>query len=73
MEINSFPLGATLFGINNEPGVLGKNYTIGNQPGVVGTYLLIQLISNTSSGILSPAEIQVKAGNIALVTPIHSF
>jgi hypothetical protein len=48
--------------VNTEAGVLGKNYTIGHQPGIVGTYLLIQAIRNTTSAVLSPAEISVKAG-----------
>ena len=54
-------LGDTFFGWLNEPGVLGKRYTIGNQPGVVGQYLLIQLNSTVLS-TLTFAEVEVKAG-----------
>ena len=53
--------GATFFGWLNEPGVLGKRYTIGNQPGVVGQYLLIQL-NSTFLSTLTFAEVEVKAG-----------
>ena len=53
--------GGTFFGMNNEKGVLGGNYTIGNQPGVVGNYIIIQLTS-TVLGTLSLAEIEIKAG-----------
>jgi hypothetical protein len=50
-----------LFGINNDSGVIGKNFTIGHQPGVVGRLILIQLNSNVPS-TLSFAEVEIKAG-----------
>jgi hypothetical protein len=54
-------VGGTLFGVNNDTGVLGANYTIGNQPGVVGNTLIIQLNSKVLS-TLSFAEIEVRVG-----------
>jgi hypothetical protein len=38
-------IGGTYFGVNNDTGMLGANYTISNMGGVVGSVLLIQLNS----------------------------
>jgi hypothetical protein len=45
-------LGGTFFGVNNDTGVLGANYTISNMGGVEGSVLLIQLNSKVYNSIL---------------------